>query len=501
MGKDRTITAEGAFSVTYRSTNLGNVATGFNLTVSGPENVISSIRGKKTITVSNGDTSATFGTPKGIVLLDGKRESRTYKGSSVVIVDPVYKLFQKYVIFTTAKCVFSDTASSVGNLVVVDARKRILLFNMLRAGNIQAFFEGIAQPTEVIIKYDKVKKSPVIKALKGAADLTYATAMYAKSIMEEGEMISVGEIFNRFIVPLGLELYWKEDNIWELEPPRLSEGSPTPVPPSPIRKEDIVDLQMNSDPYNAPDIVIPSMVRNSSVGKMASIADFAGKTLAAGILGQKGKGSDNFKVTTFDLPYFLTPEIKTAVTATKEFGYDKYEGGINPQSNILVAADIARFFGAHARKSALYSQVTGYCVMVFSPHVNKPYSWYVIDDKLCFVSDIVHNITRSSASTVLTIAGVYTPDYDTSDKIGNSPSKMPDMEKDFNTDMISKAENKSKEIKAKVQKGAKPKKLKKGKEPEEDMKYIFGDWEDHQSAVQGKLVEIISDFTPPDKEQ
>jgi len=96
MGADKQITAEGAFSVSYRSTNLGSLATGFNLTVSGPEKVIASIRAKRKITVSNGDTTAEFGASKGVVLMDGKKESRLFKGSSVVIVDPIYDLFQKY---------------------------------------------------------------------------------------------------------------------------------------------------------------------------------------------------------------------------------------------------------------------------------------------------------------------------------------------------------------------------------------------------------------------
>jgi len=378
---------------------------------------------------------------------------------------------------------------------------RAVLFSFLRQGNLQAFIEGLIRPpSNITIDYSKVQNSPVVKALSGKSEyIAKKTWAYAESVFEGFEMITVGDVFNRFISPLGLELYWVKEGLWSLEPPRLSVDNPTPDG-GVISKTEIVDMQLNSDPYNAPDVVIPSMVRQSSLGAMATMSDFAGRTLAAGIIG-KSLGGKNLKVSTYDIPSFLFPEVRTSVLAVKDFGIDKYEGGIAKQTDVDVAASVASFFGAHARKSALYSQVTGYCVLVFSPHITKSYTWYIIDGQLCFVSDIVHNISRSSASTVLTIAGVYTDDYSTGGLVGNSPSKMPEYEKDFNNDVISQTEEKTRKIKEDVKEGSKPKKKESEKETEDDMEFIFGDWEEHQDAVAGKVVEVVVDFTPPEKEQ
>ncbi len=488
-----TITAEGLYSVTYQSTNFGNIATGFNLIMSGPAG---KIKDKKTVQVSNGVESATFGSRDGVILREGTSVTRNYEGSSIVVVDPLYELFQKMVLFETPNATFSETVMSSGSLEVVKSFKMAeLLFSTLAKGDIEEFLNGTVKPPAGMILYDKIDESPIIQALKGGkatGTLIFKnTFNHVGRTMTMGQMLSVGDIFTRIINPLGLELYWVEEGVYSLEPPRLSQQYPKPE--ASISLKEIVSLEMNSDPYNQPDVVIPSIVKSRGLGNVMVPGSFGANSLAAGIL-SKGVGGKNLKITTYDIPYFLFDPVESSMKGTIN-GENRVPSGIAQQTVREVGQKIAAFYGAHARKSSMYTQITGHCAMVFSPTINKPYSWYVIDNTLCFVSDIVHTINRGSASTVLTIAGVYTKDLSTNEEVVVVPSKVPEDEEKMISKLRGEADSKNKKIKKEIKEGAEPKKKEKEKMNKEEFDKIYGNAAKAQKALKGTPIADMIDLS------
>ncbi len=381
-----TVTAEGMFSVSYTTTRTGNFATGFSLTISGPPG---SVKGKTTVKVSNGTKSGTFGSENGVVLAQGKRISRNYEGESTVVVDPVYEIFQKLIFMQVAKSSFTDAVSSAGGFITLAPQDVSELIHVkLASGDIAGFLNGVlGKDTMKLIDTTRSKKSPIIEALGSSTEiggLKNSTIHSVLNSFTSVKKLTVGEVFTQFIFPLGLELYW--DNKFQkyfLEPPRMTVDNPEPK--MSIDRKDIIDLRMNTDPYNAPDVVIPTVVFQSTLGSIDATR-FAEAALAGGVL--KDIGSKNLRVSTYEMPPFLFSPAKIAVEATKTLCIDNYEGGLPEQSNKSAGQRIASFFGAHARKSSLYRQKTGECTMMFRPDIVDGYSWYTIDGQLCFVSDV-----------------------------------------------------------------------------------------------------------------
>ena len=485
-----TIEAEGLFSVSYTSTKLGNLATGFSMTMSGPPG---SLTGKKTVKVSNGESTGKWGSESGVVLSEGRRVSRLYEGDSVVVVDPMYELFQKLVYFHTGSTMsFAEAVSGAGSFVSLSPIETVeAIYNKLATGKIQAFLEQVIEPDGLITDYSKVMDSPIVSALSGTTgygEIKGNTINVAEKILAAGEIMSVGDIFSKFISPLGLELYWDGQDGYSLEPPRLSAHDTTPV--DTITKKEIIELRMNIDPYNVPDVVIPSIAFRETLGA-GNFGLFTQKSLSAGIL--KNLGSKNLKVSTFEMPDFLINPIKAAVRGAASISYDSYESGMpNLGGTQETADDIARFFGSHARKSALYAQKTGECIMMLNPKMTKAYSWYTIDGMKCFVSDIRHEVNRSSAMTILTIAGVEDPTILTDGGGGGGNSSTPGKEAGFISGLSSEFSSETTEILTKAKKGQEVTKNNKGKTTEEDMSKVFSDSEADEETIQGTPVSEIA---------
>lgn len=492
-----TITAEGLFSVSYTSTRMGNIATGFNMSISGPSG---SIDGKKTVKVSNGEQSGTWGTDSGVVLSKGNRVSRNYEGDSSVVVDPIYDLFQKLVFFKQMdEGSFSDKVKGSGNFVSLTVHEvEVALREKLGAGDIKGFLEmAIQPPGHINISYDKIGDSPVIQALKGNTSygkITENTINASMRMFSAGTMMSVGDIFTRFIAPLGLELYWESSGHYSLEPPRLSMNNPSPV--MSISRKDIIDLRITTDPYNAPDIVIPSMVLGGSIGIMAH-EQFVIASLEGGVLGKMG--GKNLRVSTYDIPDFLSDPVMDAVKGIEKNCIDNYSGGVVKQASEDTAIRIARFYGAHSRKSSLYSMKSGECTMVLRPDIVKAYNWYTIDGQLCFVSDIRHQISRGSAMTILTIAGINDEKMSTSGLVGMSPSKVPEIEDKMIDQLNDKANSETNTNTESIKKGQKKTESKAKKRTPKDMNKIFGDYEANQSELEGTSMEKATNFEPGDE--
>ena len=491
-----TITAEGLFTVSYGSTRLGNIATGFNMTLTGPPG---SVSGKTTVSISNGKDTEIWGSKNGIVLSVGDSMSRTSEGQSTVVTDPIFDFFQKIVYFQNASTTYAEKIKSSGALIILDSNAvETALYETLGAGKIKEFIDMvISPPSHIKINYSKTANSPLVKALQGGSTVSGIlqddSVFAASKTFINGQYMSVGDIFNQFICPLGLELYWEKDGDYSLEPPRLTVDNPVSI--KSIGLDEIVSLRINTDPYNAPDVIIPNMVHQESLGVMSG-DDFILRSLSAGVL--KDIGGKNVKVSTYDIPSFLVSTVKEA-TRVHELSFNSYEGGSPYQSSDEAASKIAAFFGAHARKSSLYAQKTGECVMSLSPAIVRAYNWYKIAGTLCFVSEIRHEISRGSAVTILTVAGVHDKSILTNDLVSNVKSSLPARERKFVDKLKKEAEDETKKTTKKIKSGIKVTQIKPGLIKKKDMSNIFSDTDENTSVVRGTAVEGAVNFDPGDE--
>lgn len=489
-----TIEAEGLFSISYTSTKLGNLATGFSMILSGPKGSLSN---KKIVKVSTGDDTGQWGSDSGVILSEGRRISRSYEGDSVVVVDPMYQLFQKLVFFhTEGNLSFLKAAKGAGSFIsLTSPEANEAIYKHLATGDIEKFIEVTTEASKSVnIDYSKVGESPIINALSGntAFNIRGNTINAASKALSDGMIMSVGDIFSKFVSPLGLELYWNGKDGYSLEPPRLSANDTSPV--ATITRDDIVELRMNTDPYNVPDVVIPTSVYRKSLGQ-GNYDLFISKSLEAGVLA--GLGSKNLKVSTFDMPNFLISPVAAAVRSTESISYDSYESGMPVIGGTQETADdIARFYGSHARKSGLYAQKTGECIMMLKPSITHAYSWYIIDGMKCFVSDIRHELTRSSAVTILTIAGVDDPTIKTSSSSGGgSAGSDVAIEESFIADLRSASADETNATLRKVQKGENNTGNGSGKRTEKDMANTFSDPNDDDDSIKDTPISEITAFS------
>ena len=478
-----TVKADGLYSVAYNTTRLGNVATGFNLTMTGAPGTMNN---KKTVNASFGSYRGEFGSKDGIVLSTAKRFSRTYKGETVVVVDPIFELFQKLIVVEHSENSFTAAArvSGVGNLVVLQKDELSQSFYKdLGNGDVKSFVNRIIEPGNIDIKYDKADKSPIINALRGLGAEGNPSMDVAREFSMLGKMFTVGDIFTQFLAPLGLELYWVKDKTYSLEPPRLSQANPKPNEIV-IKKEDIIDMHIRSDPFNAPDIIIPTFTLPDTLGSLGGNL-MATKALTSGIIGKQG--GKNLKVSTYDVPSFILNPFKMAFeSAAGAQGF--YEGGMPSGAGETAKKTLAKIFGSHARKSSLYKLSNGDCVLTFRPDITEPYSWYTIDDELCFVSDIRHDINRSSAVTVLTIAGIYEPDNVTEEDVGEAESDLPEIELRQRSKLQDAASAKTVKIKQDVKEGSKEKIKEPFRTTREEMALVFGDPEKSEEEIDSCIV-------------
>jgi len=403
------VTADGMFSVSYTGTRIGNLATGFHMVINGPKG---SLGNRKEVNISIDGVSAKLGSSKAVVKEIGKSYNRTFEGDSSVVVDPIFSLFERLVIIQTQARAFQSTSlgsGTHGKVVVITAQDMMTLYkDKLAKGDIEGFIQGlIGDDSGIVINYDSVGESPIIKALK----LNSSTAIFrkssmnaARSLFQKTNILSVGDIFQQFISPLGLELYWMRDNVYNLEPPRILSD---PKPVATIKKTEIIELNSVADPYNVPDIVIPRMHFQNALGTSASNTIVI-QSLIAGVInsqapGRSGVGGQNLKVSTYDVPPFLYDA--HAMGQRQSLNAKNKELGTTLETNPEFEASLAGFYSSHARKSELYKLNTGRCVTILNPKLNQPYAWYNIDGEDCFVSNIRHEISRTRAVTILEIAG------------------------------------------------------------------------------------------------
>ena len=405
------IEADGLYSVSFSTNRLGSFATGFSLNLVGQTGTL---EGVKTVTVSDGlGKTGVLGSEKGILLSSGKSLSRTYHGDMSMIVDPAYDLFGKLIVIQERDSDFIKEAKSknIGAIRAIshsDARE--LFFLKLAMGDVAGFLQGMlgeedGSSSNVVIDYSKANDSLLLQAITS----NYETVGFRSSInmidnfFRHRSIFSIGDLFAAFIAPLGLELYWEYDNKYSLEPTRLAEG---PKEDDIIKIDDdtIIEYNSSSDTYNAPDLVIPSFLRDDIIGAFG-LSHISKNALEMGLTNvNRPSNNTRIKISTYDVPNFIYDPVTIAMNSI-DIENAKYTGSASTHTNKQAAEAIATFYMNYKKKSDLYRLKTGSCLLELSPHLTRGYSWYEIRGEKVFVSDIRHNITRSSATTSLTIAG------------------------------------------------------------------------------------------------
>jgi hypothetical protein len=400
------ISAEGLFTVNYSSSRLGNVATGFSLSMVGKEGTLGD---RMTVEVSNGlGGSAIFGSKYGVTLTTGKSLSRSYRGDMKVVVDPGYDMFGKLIIIHEKEGDFVKATKDrdLGSIrVLSNATAKRLLFGNLMSGDMAGFIDGIIGKLEnIVLDTSKANESPIIKALTESNLIRKINNSNAiDEFLSFRKVFSIGDFFSSLVAPFGLEVYWVSDNIYSVEPARLAAGPGDNVIHVP---EDIIEeLNISSDIYNAPDIIVPSFARNEMLGALG--LDVAAKTaLLTGFTNTVGSSGNRLKISTYDIPSFLMDPVETAMSSV-DFKNAGYGGNASRHTTDKALRTVASFFSSYAKKSTLYRLKTGSCTLEFSPQFTQGFSWYEIAGEKVFVSDIHHTITRGSASTTLNIAGKF----------------------------------------------------------------------------------------------
>jgi hypothetical protein len=436
-----TYLAEGVSSVNYDTSRVGSIATGFNLTISDTTQVQHDGEIEVGIT---GDTNMTvkLGSKFGIILSDGVTKTRTHTGRTTVIVDPIMDLFKKAIIINNTRGTYLERTlgkriADSDFIVALTVQDTYNANDKLIMGDVTGFIDimfGLTdgKSRDVVILTDKVAESPIIKSLSNLRSHTNweegkgSFFFHDASFGGEG-LYTVESIYQQTLAPLGLELYWVKDNIYSLEPPRLTNPKALPEPVV-IDKKDIISMDSISDPYNIPDLIIPSSEMNNVLGQ-------GGHNVMASIIMQTGvltnlSGKRSLKIQTYDIPNILMPSITLLMKNAAE-AKDKSHGALPPITSDEAIENAITFFGSSARKSQLYKLSRGGCRLAFRPDITVPFSWYVIDGEEYFVTDVRHSITRSSAETRLTIGGKRNKDVEVSEETAKSSVDIKSIESEF----------------------------------------------------------------------
>lgn len=425
------------YSLTYNGTRLYGIASGFSMTLTGK-----SVAGMKDVFCTSGEIKDTLGTKKGLCLSTGIVETKVFSGESITIVDPLVGALGKTIILQTQ----SESEINKFEKSVSDDNHRVRFLRRedfeskfrlhLMKGDINAFIKDVIGDLPVAI----VNKTPskIMVALNGKnAGLSFTDEMDPQQITANlgiRNPMTVGDILGSILPMFGLELYYAGEDLYLLEEPRIVADNPGSTQGIiSIQKKDIIEWNSRNDPYNIPDIMVPSFDHGHTFTAGKNSAVLSGELIKHQMdsLAKYGKngGTGGFKIKTYQVPNMLTGILKDGSQKRQE-NHRALKRDSQYDSSVL--GTIESFFGQYAMSSSFYGLNSGTVRTIFNPKIQIPYSWYNIDGKICYVSNIYHNVTRDSAETVLTIAGIYEKNSDLPPPSSNSAilAKLQEAEKD-----------------------------------------------------------------------
>ncbi len=366
------------YSVSFSTTRLGSIATGFRLTMAGEGKLSSGISG----------------VDGGVLIAKGETLRRDYKASTETYGDPMYKQMNGTVIVADLKKLGIDN-TSLGAVVLSPASAQTLIVNTIGQGDPIGFL--LAFMPGVNIKVGK--PSRIMNALKGNKSPGRAaqkTMSQAKQDFGIGMILCVQDIIQTYLPILGVELYWNGGDEYIIEEPRILDPS---NPKGTVSREDIIEKTIGADVFNVPDAIIPRFPSPNVMNK-----ESWDRAMVRGLMNITSniRGSENLKVTIFDVP---PVHLETIGAGMNAFLHSKASTtGLLPTRDTGPSNDVSTFFTEFAFSSAMYGIASGTVVCTFQPQISIPAAWYTIDGEKLFISDIRHEISRFRAVTILTVA-------------------------------------------------------------------------------------------------
>ena len=390
---------EDYYSVTYQTTHIENIGTGFNIAISSKTKDVDSM-----VTFKYADQTYTLGDSNARLIGTGSSISRTMASYTTSYGDPLSIILQKTVIISTITKDENEFLQAIGGdtgkVTFFTADDIIqLTTNTIGKGDIAAFINQIIGG-DISIDGSKQDKSPIVKMLQSSGSMGqgYFTNVFYSSIREQWintGILSVGQLLAQLLPVFGLEIYYNQGGAYTLEPPRFVFFDGDTKSSITVDYSDIESIVSEEPKINIPSLIIPQIDFTNMALK--NIASKCSEILAAKIVSALSNIEELpvFKIETYSIPNLLLPEY---LQANKDALFDRINDNF---------AKIWKYYSGFAFKSIFQRMNTGTINLTFRPDIVEPYKWYNIGDEWYFVTTINHTLQRGSVSTILQYAGRY----------------------------------------------------------------------------------------------
>jgi len=260
------------YSVTYQTNYIQNIGTGYTVAVSSKDIKQDIVP----IEIQFKEFKSRWGDVKARIIGSGANVSRLMSSKTISYSDPLSVLFQKTVIFSTMSenenLLLQAIGRDKGKISFFSSNETIdLIHNTINKGKIGDFIRKLIND-EIPILDKKQSDSPVVKALQNSSDAKgYIVNAFNSSVQEtwlKGTILSVGSILSQLLPIFGLELYYTEEGVYSLEPPRFLNPS---IEGQTIGESDVVSISVETPKINLPSLIIPSIdFTNMSLNNVAT---------------------------------------------------------------------------------------------------------------------------------------------------------------------------------------------------------------------------------------
>lgn len=362
------------YSVSFSTTRLGTICTGYRLTMAGKGAMKSGIKG----------------VDGGVLIAKGTTLRRDYEAETLTYGDPIYQELSGSIVIAPN----NSSAPGGGLNVLTEEEARELFYSTIMQGDPLGFLKRLIPGANITMG----TPSAAMDSLggNGSPNANEKTISQINDMFGVGQIITVQDTLQTFLPILGVELYWDGDDRYILEAPRIL----TPKSKGTIIREDIIEKTIGSDVFNVPDVIIPRFPPTPIMTKRNwDTAMVEGLQNVSGAI----RGNKKVKITVFDIPSVHSGALLDGLQAFRNS--KTLTTGVLHWKNPSTTNRVLSFFTGLAFSSAMYGIASGTVVCRFQPNISIPASWYEVDGELLFISDIRHEVSRFRAVTILTVAG------------------------------------------------------------------------------------------------
>ena len=394
---------EDFYMISYQTTYLGQIGTGFSLSVTKKK-----IHKDGIIEFKYDNKNYVLGSDKAIVSGYGQSLSRMSYSTVNNFIDPLSLELQKAVIISSLEEDNSQLNEVVdmNKLVYFDTNQLMSMLQKIQNGDLSELIKELFSDNLVQIELTKIKKSPIIQSLSNTKANNDINAGQMKNLfysqivdnLIKPGIFNVGSILTQILPMFNLELYHKKDNIYSLEPPRYLFFDDDTKSDIKIELKDVISVNLQKPITSIANVMIPSMdFQNIALHGVANecALHFASKLIKKL---QKFIKLPIIKIQTYELPNILIP------VSIKEDKDTLFDATTQYLSKIWV------YYSSFIFQSVFGRLDTGSINLTFRPDIIEPYKWYKIDEEWLFVTGIRHDVSRGNLNTSLTYSHRYTPE-------------------------------------------------------------------------------------------